>query len=173
MDSLYTYANLMTGNQHQAGNLVHDVYSSASRSVNDDVARENIQTHLFRTLRNMVIRSHTADAAERGNGIQQSENSANDPSALLLGMIVSRSIRSMPEEYGSAVVLSDAENFTYTDIAEIMNCSPEEADFRVREGRKLLRKKLNGLFEYLFSAPTKNSIRKSSFEKENTINDAS
>jgi RNA polymerase sigma-70 factor (ECF subfamily) len=61
---------------------------------------------------------------------------------------VLRGIQELPEEYRTAVVLSDLEGFSYMEIAELMDVPVGTVKSRLFRGRRVLQKVL---YEYAVS----------------------
>jgi RNA polymerase sigma-70 factor (ECF subfamily) len=71
-----------------------------------------------------------------------------DTETALLGRMVSgdveRALAQVPAEFRLAVVLADLEDFSYKEIAEIMECPAGTVMSRLYRGRKILQKLLHG-----------------------------
>ena len=69
-----------------------------------------------------------------------------DPEATALTPIlegeVSRALDALPDDFRLAVVLSDVEELSYKEIAEVMGCPIGTVMSRLHRGRKLLQKSL-------------------------------
>ena len=55
---------------------------------------------------------------------------------------VKRALEAVPHDYRLAVVLCDLEEFTYKEIADIMDCPVGTVMSRLHRGRRLLQKTL-------------------------------
>ena len=75
-----------------------------------------------------------------------------DPEGEFFGSIVDeevlRRIEALPEEYRTAVVLSDLEGFTYQEIAEMTGVPVGTVKSRLFRGRRILRR---ALYDYAVS----------------------
>jgi RNA polymerase sigma-70 factor (ECF subfamily) len=69
-----------------------------------------------------------------------------DPEATALTPIlegeVSRALDALPDDFRLAVILSDVEELSYKEIAEVMGCPIGTVMSRLHRGRKLLQKSL-------------------------------
>jgi len=75
-----------------------------------------------------------------------------DPEGAFFGSIVDeevlRRIQELPEEYRTAVVLSDLEGFTYQEIAEMTGVPVGTVKSRLFRGRRILQR---ALYDYAVS----------------------
>ena len=169
MDSLYAYANWLTGNSEASSLILREAYGEASRARADDPDDKKILVYLFQTLRSKLLRFREKSpgvrrgfAGDAGGARyipdrEHPESSADpltEPVVSFLEGLIRRSIRSMPEEYGSAVLLCEIEHFTYFEIANIMECAVEEARRRVNEGQRWLRRELTRYSRVLSEDPS-------------------
>src|SRR6185436_4476701 len=71
-----------------------------------------------------------------------------DMDTALLGRLVSedveRALAQVPEDFRLAVILADLEDFSYKEIAEIMECPAGTVMSRLYRGRKMLQQLLYG-----------------------------
>ncbi|MGZ3438323.1 MAG: sigma factor-like helix-turn-helix DNA-binding protein, partial [Polyangia bacterium] len=71
---------------------------------------------------------------------------SRDPEALLSGNLLSDDVKhaleGVPHDYRMAVVLCDLEDFSYKEIADIMDCPVGTVMSRLHRGRRLLQKAL-------------------------------
>jgi RNA polymerase sigma-70 factor (ECF subfamily) len=172
MDSLYAYANWLTGNSEESSALLREAYGEACRAGADDPDDQKILVRLFQILRTkflgfrkgkpagVQLSPDASGGASAGWEHTYSGNSADpltEPVVSFLEGLIRRSIRSMPEEYGSAILLCEIENFSYFDIADIMNCAVDEARRRVNEGQRWLRRELTKYSRILSEEPSLSS----------------
>jgi RNA polymerase sigma-70 factor (ECF subfamily) len=159
LDTLYGVACRLTKNPLEAEDLVQDALLKAIR------AREQYQpgtTHkawLFKILTNtfinkfrrgglerVVLEGPDADPLVDGWVSAASMRALRDPETQALRPIVEREIRraldELPEEFRLAVVLSDVEELSYKEIADVMDCPVGTVMSRLHRGRRLLQKKL-------------------------------
>jgi len=71
---------------------------------------------------------------------------SRDPEGLLVGNLLSddvkRALEAVPYDYRMAVVLCDLQDFSYKEIADIMDCPVGTVMSRLHRGRRLLQKAL-------------------------------
>ena len=157
MGSLYNYAYWMTESAEDSSELVAHAYGEANLSRREDLEEEDVRFLLFQILRRLIIQHRDragghmgrGDGAEFGAGFPdrdgttgESEEVGRDSVSSALEAIVRQSIRAMPEEYGSAILLRDLGNLHYAEIARIMKCSAREVAERIHQGQKMLRDQL-------------------------------
>jgi RNA polymerase sigma-70 factor (ECF subfamily) len=61
--------------------------------------------------------------------------------------MVQRALNSLPIHYRTAVTLCDIENLSYEQMGEVMSCPLGTVRSRVHEGRRLLRKAFEKLYD--------------------------
>jgi RNA polymerase sigma-70 factor (ECF subfamily) len=121
-------------------------------------AGTNCKAWLFRILTNVFCNRYRARAREREILDEAESSEANveqftgggeggrDVETALLGRVVSedveRALRAVPEDFRMAVILADLEDFSYKEIAEIMECPAGTVMSRLFRGRKILQRLL-------------------------------
>ena len=55
---------------------------------------------------------------------------------------VRESVQSLPHDLKTVVLLFEYEEFSYEEIAGVLNCSPKAVETRLYRARKILREKL-------------------------------
>lgn len=160
MDLLYNYALRMTGSPDDADDLVQETYLKAYRFWDKYEKGTNIRAWLFRIMRNSYINRYRKETKEpetvdyeeiqnyynviRGDSVDE-----NDLQRKMYGAALSddvaRALESLPEDFRTAVILSDIEGCTYEEIAEFIDVPIGTVRSRLHRGRKLLQAKL---FEY-------------------------
>ncbi|TLY31257.1 MAG: RNA polymerase sigma factor [Ignavibacteria bacterium] len=157
MGSLYNYAYWMTESAEDSSELVSHAYGEANLSRRGDLEEEDVRFLLFQTLRRLIIQHRERAGGQKGREQEsefkaafpdredrtgESEEVGQDSISSALEAIVRHSIRSMPEEYGSAILLRDLGDLHYAEIARIMKCSAREVAERIHQGQKMLRDEL-------------------------------
>lgn len=160
MDLLYNYALRMTGSRDDAEDLIQETYLKAYRFWDKYEKGTNIRAWLFRILRNSYINRYRKETKEPDtvdydeiqdyyNVIRADSSDENDLQRKLYGAALSddvaRALESLPEDFRTAVILSDIEGCTYEEIAEFVDVPIGTVRSRLHRGRKLLQGKL---FEY-------------------------
>jgi RNA polymerase sigma-70 factor (ECF subfamily) len=160
MQALYAGAARMTGNARDAEDLVQDTYLKAFRFFHRYQPDTNIRAWLFKILTNTFINSYRRKARERDQlGIPESDavleraalpdawGGFDDPErSLFTGAVsdeVQRAIEALPVDFRMAVVLRDLEDFSYQEIADMLECPLGTVMSRLYRGRRLLQRTLH------------------------------
>jgi RNA polymerase sigma-70 factor (ECF subfamily) len=159
LDTLYSVACRLTKNPLEAEDLVQDALLKAIRARDQYQPGTNLKAWLFKILTNtfinkfrrgglerVVLEGPDADPLVDGWVSAASMRALRDPETQALRPIVEREIRQaldeLPEEFRLAVVLSDVEELSYKEIADVMDCPVGTVMSRLHRGRRLLQKKL-------------------------------
>jgi RNA polymerase sigma-70 factor (ECF subfamily) len=164
MDAVYRFALRLTGSPDRAEDLVQDTYLRAWRSWDQYEKGTRARSWLFTIARNLFLRQeergkrHEAIVREetaRGTGGTGPVSVVNpvwvstlgsDPEGRFFDSIVDdevlRAIDRLPEEYRTAVVLSDVEGLSYEEIGELMEIPVGTVKSRLFRGRRRLQKVL-------------------------------
>jgi RNA polymerase sigma-70 factor (ECF subfamily) len=154
VNSLYGTALRLTQNQRDAEDLVQDTLLSAYRSFQTFEPGSQCKAWLFKILTNTFINKYRRRLLEHtvAQGMQREGSTgmmstggvraARDAEELLdyalMGEAIQRALSALPEEFRLAVVLCDVEEFSYREIADIMECPVGTVMSRLHRGRKLL-----------------------------------
>jgi RNA polymerase sigma-70 factor (ECF subfamily) len=156
LSALYGAALRLCRNEGDAEDLVQEAMLRAYRFFDTFEAGTNCKAWLFRILTN-VFRNRYREREREQEILDQVESSdANlgqflaaaprDTETALLGRMVSsdveQALAAVPTEFRLAVVLADLEDFSYKEIAEIMECPAGTVMSRLYRGRKILQKLL-------------------------------
>jgi RNA polymerase sigma-70 factor (ECF subfamily) len=153
--ALYAAAVRMTRNERDAEDMVQDALLRAYRFFDTFEPGTNCKAWLFRILTNVFCnryrereREHEilTQAESSDVNVEQFLSGASDvgrdmENALLGRMIsadVERALAAVPQDFRMAVILSDLEDFSYKEIAEIMDCPAGTVMSRLFRGRKIL-----------------------------------
>jgi RNA polymerase sigma-70 factor, ECF subfamily len=143
--ALYGTAYRMTRNAHDAEDLVQETYLRAFRAFDRYQPGTNIRAWLFTILH----RARTDSFRRQSRSPQTVELTGEGPSvppaqdALAAGgEEIVRAMEALPEVFRSAVVLRDMEDFTYDEIARILEVPVGTVMSRIHRGRALLRSAL-------------------------------
>ena len=164
IDSLYSMAIRLVFNKEAAEDLVQETYLKAYRFFDTFQKGTNIKAWLFKILRNTFINKYRktvnlpseifyedVESVNSNLSYKQESNSAELTDTLeskyndlgnLMEDDVKHAIDSLPIEYKEAILLSDVEELSYNDIAEITNVPIGTVKSRLNRGRKLLQKSL-------------------------------
>jgi RNA polymerase sigma-70 factor (ECF subfamily) len=159
MDAMYGVACRLTRNPTEAEDLVQDALVKAMRAREQFNAGTNLKAWMFRILTNTFINKYRrggleksvlegpdADPLADGWVSASTMRQLRDPEQIALRPIVEgevkRALDALPAEFKLAVVLCDVEEFSYEEIADIMQCPIGTVMSRLHRGRKLLQKSL-------------------------------
>lgn len=160
LDSLYAAALRMTRNPADAEDLVQETMLRAYRAFDRFEAGTNLKAWLFRILTNAYINVYrkkqrepqkvSSEEVEDFDLYQELKNHDPDftrsPETIVLDSLVDSDIiealDDLPEQFRLAVVLSDIEDFSYAEMAEIMEVPLGTVMSRLHRGRKALQKRL-------------------------------
>jgi RNA polymerase sigma-70 factor (ECF subfamily) len=145
--ALYGTAYRMTRSAADADDLVQDTYLRAYRAFDSYTPGTNIRAWLFtilhraRTdqLRRSLRRRETGELPEDARAVPPPQD------ALASGRDVWRAVMELPEAFRTAVVLRDVEEFSYQEIAAIVEVPIGTVMSRIHRGRALLRQALAGV----------------------------
>src|SRR6266536_3541757 len=159
VDALYGVACRLTKAPLDAEDLVQDTLVKAVRARAQYQPGTNLKAWLFKILTNTFINKHRRGGLERvvldgpdadpladGWVSAASMRALRDPEMQALRPIVEEELRraldELPEEFRLAVVLSDVEELSYKEIADVMKCPVGTVMSRLHRGRRLLQKRL-------------------------------
>lgn len=160
MATLYNAALYMTRNPTHAEDLVQETLLKAYRFWHRYEQGTNCKAWLFRILTNTFINRNrkkqhlheSMDASEReytAGAQAESNHFYETPEADYLGKLfpehVQKAVESLPENFRIPVILADLHDFSYKEIADIMECPVGTVMSRLFRGRKRLQELL---FEY-------------------------
>ncbi len=159
LDPLYSAALRLTKNERDAEDLVQDTCMRAYRFFDKFERGTNIKAWLFKILTNTFINRYRRRVKERSvvEGAEREavherfvSRDATDFAAnpeqyffdRLLSDDVLRAIDALPIDFRLVVILADLQEFSYKEIAEILECPVGTVMSRLFRGRKLLQKTL-------------------------------
>ena len=145
----------MTRDPKDAEDLVQEALLRAYRFFDTFEAGTNCKAWLFRILTNVFCNQYREREREHVVMTEAESSSANleqflsgaggdgrDSETALLGRMVSadveKALAAVPPDFRLAVVLADLEDFSYKEIAEIMDCPAGTVMSRLYRGRKIL-----------------------------------
>lgn len=161
LDGLYGTALRLTRNRTAAEDLVQDAFLKAWRSFHTFQAGTNVRAWLYKILMNAYIDSYRraarapeiVDQEDVGDfylyaKAQESEEyrRAGDPEEILLSQIMDADVKAaleqVPEPFRAAVILADLEEFSYREIADILDIPIGTVMSRLYRGRRHLQRLL-------------------------------
>lgn len=159
LDALFNYARSISRSKQDAEDLVQETYMRAYRYFDQYTPGTNCKAWLFTILRNLYNTNykkykttpdevHYESTEEIYNQIKSTETAAIDRNPeeeffenLLPDEIV-EAIEDLPEEYRSCIILADIEDFSYKEIAEILDIPIGTVMSRLHRARNILKNKL-------------------------------
>ncbi|HEX9296167.1 MAG TPA: sigma-70 family RNA polymerase sigma factor [Polyangiaceae bacterium] len=170
LDALYAVACRLTKSPLDAEDLVQDALVKAMRARDQYQPGTNLKAWLFKILTNTFINKYRRGGLERvvldgpdadpladGWVSAASMRALRDPESQALRPLlqeeIHRALEELPEEFRLAVVLSDVEELSYKEIAEVMDCPVGTVMSRLHRGRRLLQKRLYDHAVFLGIAP--------------------
>lgn len=153
LDALYAFALKLSRSRDDAEDLVGDTMLRAFDRWDQYNLGTNIRAWLFTILYHVFVSRkrridarevHAPDDAEGWSAFEAVGEI--DPEGRFydsfLDEEVTKAIEALPDEYRSAVVLSDLHDLRYAEIAEILGVPEGTVKSRLFRGRRLLQKKL-------------------------------
>ena len=154
VDSLYRTALRLTRVPADAEDLVQETYLKAFRAIDRFEPGTNLRAWLFTILHNtarnrardrardaVTIDSEMVDQAADGPSYGRAAPVAT-PEALLLRQTLTPKLQAaideLPEAFRQAVWLRDVEEFSYAEIAEMLNIPAGTVMSRISRGRRML-----------------------------------
>jgi RNA polymerase sigma-70 factor, ECF subfamily len=167
LDAVYRFALRLAGSPDAAQDLVQDTFLRAWRAWDQYEPGTRARSWLFTICRNTFLRSRERDQRQvrvvereaprldtggQGGDVANplwSSDHQQDPEgsffARLVDDTVLEAVDALPEEYRTAVILSDLEGLPYAEIAGIMEVPVGTVKSRIFRGRRQLQKRL---YEY-------------------------
>jgi RNA polymerase sigma-70 factor (ECF subfamily) len=160
VDSLYRTALRLTRDPSDAEDLVQDTYLKAFRSADQFRPGTNLRAWLFTILHNTARNrardlgresvTYDSEAVELASeSARLGSGTAEDPEALLLNRTLAPELQSavdeLPPAFREAIWLRDVEEFSYAEIADMLNIPLGTVMSRISRGRRLLFEKLHPL----------------------------
>ncbi len=158
-DGLYASALRLTRNERNAEDLVQDTVMRAWRFFDKFEQGTNFRAWIFKILTNTFINTYRRDSREKALS-DESERQAvearffsadlteqtQNPEDFLIDRVMSedvvRAIDTLPIDFRMVVILADLQEFSYKEIAEVLNVPVGTVMSRLFRGRKALQKML-------------------------------
>ncbi len=159
LEPLYGTAMRMTRNPQEADDLLQDTCLKAYRFLDKFQRGTNFKAWIFRILTNVFInryRKLQRDREVRGEVEREGHHShilaqgpvrdALSPEEAILDHMMSEDILAalevLPPDFRMAIILSDVEEFSYREIAEIMDCPVGTVMSRLYRARRMMQRLL-------------------------------
>lgn len=157
LDALYNFGLRLTADPNDAEDLVQDTIVKAYRFFSSYEKGTNAKAWLFRILKNSYINNYRRKSkkpqevdydevatfyetirAERTETSDLEDKMFRD----LIDDDLSRALNSIPEDFRTVVLLCDVEDFTYEEIANMLDVPIGTIRSRLHRGRNLLKAQL-------------------------------
>jgi RNA polymerase sigma-70 factor (ECF subfamily) len=159
LDTLYAGALRLTRNERDAEDLVQDTVMRAYRFFDKFEKGTNFRAWLFKILTNTFINGYRRQVKERSLGDESERQSveaqffsadttdqAQNPEDYLLQRVMSEdvlaAIDTLPVDFRMVVILADLQEFSYKEIADILDVPVGTVMSRLFRGRRQLEKVL-------------------------------
>ncbi len=159
LDGLYVSALRLTRNPTDAEDLVQDTAMRGYRFFKSFERGTNFRAWIFRILTNTFINGYrrqskakTLSDSSNQHSVEaqffsaQSTDAANDPETKLVNQLFSEhifeAIEALPVDFRVVVVLADLQEFSYKEIADMLDIPVGTVMSRLFRGRKQLQAKL-------------------------------
>jgi RNA polymerase sigma-70 factor (ECF subfamily) len=184
LDSLYGTALRLTRNEQAARDLVQDTYVKALRFWDHFQEGTNSRAWMYKVMMNIFYTDYARKEHERevmdlrpfdpGGAdctLEVDNPEIRDPETFLLDHIVDDDVKEaldeLPVEFRAVVVMSDLEDLSYKEMAEVLNIPAGTVMSRLYRARQALKERLVGLaVERGIVAPKSNVESLSEFRKK-------
>ena len=162
-DALKTFAYHLTYDEADAEDLVQDTLLKAYKSIERYESGTNAKAWLFKILKNGFINDYRRRVKQPNKvdyeeivAYQDEEESSPLTSYVdlreemfdnLMGDEVTRALNELAEEFRTVILLADVEEFTYEEIAKILEIPIGTVRSRLFRARNLMKEKLKGYAE--------------------------
>lgn len=157
LTSLYNFALWLAKDEGDAADLVQETYLRALRFRHRFQPGTNLRAWMFKILRNAFIDSYwrrsrelTTEEANTEQGsatlveVEGVGGVGAGPIDRLVRIDLHEALERIPDQFRTAILLSDVEGLSVEEIAEIMDCPQNTVKTRLFRGRRLLREQLKG-----------------------------
>ena len=157
IDALYAFAFHLAFNEKDAEDLVQDTYLRAFRSIESYQSGTNAKAWLFQILKNAFINQYRkrskqpaqVDYEEISNFHKEEDSQYSSYDDLrsdmfdqMMGDEVTTAINLLPVDFRIVILLCDVEDFTYEEIATILDIPIGTVRSRLHRARNALKNKL-------------------------------
>jgi RNA polymerase sigma-70 factor (ECF subfamily) len=148
-DSLYNFARWLVHNQNDAEDLVQETYLKALRGFGSFQPGTNFRAWMYRILRNTFLSSRSTVERRMTVAMDEEEDSPalpttfSTPESLLIERSGNHAIRyaieQLPVIFREVILLSDVEDTSYREIAEILSIPMGTVMSRLARARRAVR----------------------------------
>lgn len=159
LPGLRNYALYLTMNDENAKDLVQETFLKAYRFWHKFEQGTNVRAWLYRIMKNSFLNNYRTQSKE-SNNVEYDENrfchtaihrESFDLTPVkkkdceeLFGDEIAHSIESLPSAFKTVLILRDVEDFSYSEIAQVVQCPVGTVRSRLHRGRNVLQKQLSG-----------------------------
>ena len=157
IEALNNIANHLTYNQSDAEDLVQETFLKAYRFIDKYDEGTNAKAWLFRILKNAFINEYRKKSKapqavdiDQANLLKDEDEKAfkgfhdlrEEMFQNMMGDEITNAINTLQEDFRTVILLCDVEDFTYEEIATILEIPIGTVRSRLHRARNLLREKL-------------------------------
>jgi RNA polymerase sigma-70 factor, ECF subfamily len=157
---LYNYALKISGNIEDAEDLVQDTYLKAYRYFDQYNSGTNCKAWMFMIMKNSFINNYRKEKREPGKVYYDGPSNfylrsnltgpaSNSPEEFFLNQMLddetATALNQLPEKMREVIVLCDIEEYSYEEIAEMVNIPVGTVRSRLHRARRTLQE---SLFDY-------------------------
>jgi len=157
MDALYNFGLRLTADPNDAEDLVQDTIVKAYRFFSSYEKGTNAKAWLFRILKNSYINNYRKkskkpsevdydEVASFYESIRAERTETSDLEDKMFRDLIdddlSKALNGIPEDFRTVVLLCDVEDFTYEEIANMLDVPIGTIRSRLHRGRNLLKAQL-------------------------------
>jgi RNA polymerase sigma-70 factor (ECF subfamily) len=155
LDGLYNLARWLVRDPAEAEDLVQETFLRALRGFHQFRAGTNLRAWLFQILRNTFFTQYrkrgrepeavdpdVLDTMAIRLGPASGAGSPSGASSGTLSVDLRAALEHLPDDYRAVVVLADVEDFTMTEVADIMGCPVGTVKSRLFRARAILQELL-------------------------------
>ena len=157
LDSLYNFAYRLTLTEDDSNDLVQETFLKAYRFIASYKRDTNAKAWLYRIMKNSFINDYRKKSKEPDKidydeveqiynsddaGFKRTVDLRTEMFQNMLGDEVTGALNSLPVDFRLIIMLADLEDFTYEEIAKIINIPIGTVRSRLHRARMLLKEKL-------------------------------
>lgn len=157
IDVLYNFAYRLTFDEDDAKDLVQDTFMKSYRFINSFQKGTNAKAWLFRILKNSFINDYRKKSKEPSKvdyqDVEGYYNSEKTDKAIttdlrvdtlkgMLGDEITVALNGLAVDFRTVIILCDLEDFTYEEMAKILDIPIGTVRSRLHRARNLLKEKL-------------------------------